>query len=29
VGSGIHGKEDPASAAAKYAQASWKGLVER
>ena len=29
VGSGIHGKEDSASAAAKYAQASWKGLLER
>jgi len=29
VGSGIHGKDDPAAAAAKYAEASWKGLLER
>ena len=29
VGSGIHGKDDPAAAAAKYAETSWKGLLER
>ena len=29
VGSGIHGKDDPAMEAAKYAQASWKGITER
>ncbi|MED5290664.1 MAG: orotidine 5'-phosphate decarboxylase / HUMPS family protein, partial [Candidatus Thermoplasmatota archaeon] len=29
VGSGIHGSEDPASAAKAYAEASWKGLMER
>ena len=29
VGSGIHGAEDPAAAAAAYANASWKALLER
>ena len=29
VGSGIHGSDDPAAAAAAYAEASWKGLMER
>ena len=29
VGSGIHGSGDPAAAAAAYAEASWKGLMER
>ncbi len=29
VGSGIHGAEDPAAAAATYAEISWKALLER
>ena len=29
VGSGIHGNDNPATAAAKYAEASWKGILER
>ena len=29
VGSGIHGAEDPATAAATYANISWKALLER
>ncbi|RPG79163.1 MAG: orotidine-5'-phosphate decarboxylase [Euryarchaeota archaeon TMED117] len=29
VGSGIHGNDNPATAAAKYAEASWKGIMER
>ena len=29
VGSGIHGAKDPAAAAAAYANASWKALLER
>ena len=29
VGSGIHGAEDPATAAAAYAEASWRALMER
>lgn len=29
VGSGIHKADDPAAAAAAYAEASWKGLLQR
>ena len=29
VGSGIHGADDPAAAAAAYAEVSWKALMER
>ena len=29
VGSGIHGADDPAAAAAAYAEMSWKALMER
>ena len=29
VGSGIHGSSDPTVAAAAYAEASWKALLER
>ena len=29
VGSGIHGSNNPAAAAAAYAQASWQALMER
>ena len=29
VGSGIHKADDPAAAAAAYAEASWNGLLQR
>ncbi len=29
VGSGIHKADDPGAAAAAYAEASWKGLLQR
>ena len=29
VGSGIHKADDPSAAAAAYAEASWKGLLQR